>query len=185
MTDHSQLTTVWRRQENQLPSAFIFQPGPADWPEGKTLDLGRLGGVELEVLKFYRHARTEEAWVEDPAHKGDPVIQLALGSADGTPMVQQWLAADPFADEVFLGPVRLAFQRAPAASMLEDFINPPSEDKEKKTDGFRCGRTWGRRSPWARATFVWRSPPTWPMRGPMRPPTSHRPATSRRTRSWN
>ena len=33
MTDHSQLTTVWRRQENRLPSAFIFEPGPADWPE--------------------------------------------------------------------------------------------------------------------------------------------------------
>ena len=50
-------------------------------------------------------------------------------------MVQQWFAADPLADEVFLGPVRLAFQRASAASMLEDFVSPPSEDKEKKTDG--------------------------------------------------
>lgn len=125
LTNHSQLTTVWHRNENRLPSAFIFQTGPTDWPEGKTLDLGGFGDVHLEVLKFYRYARTEEEWVEDTSAAGKPAMQLALTTADGTPMVEQWLVADPFADEVFLGPVRLTFQRAPAASMLEDFSNPP------------------------------------------------------------
>ncbi len=50
-------------------------------------------------------------------------------------MVRQWYAADPLADEAFLGPIRLAFQRAPAASMLEDFVTPPSADQEKRPDG--------------------------------------------------
>ena len=89
MTDHSQLTTVWRRHENRLPSAFIFEPGPADWPEGKTLDLGQLGGVQLEVLKFYRHARTEEKWVADPAAYRRPGgANWPWPAADGTPIIQ-------------------------------------------------------------------------------------------------
>ena len=110
LTDHSQLTTVWHRNENRLPSAFIFQPGPTDWPEGKSVDLGSFGEVQLEVLKFYRHARTEEQWVEDRSAAGKPAVQLALTAADGPPMVEQWLVADPFADEVFLGSARLTFQ---------------------------------------------------------------------------
>ncbi len=82
--------------------------------------------MQLEVLKFYRHARVEEEWVADPSPTGNPAVQLALASADGTPVVQQWFVADPFTDEVFLGPVKLAFQRASVASMLEDFSSPPS-----------------------------------------------------------
>ena len=34
--------------------------------------------------------------------------------------------ADPFVDEVFLGPLKLGFQRVSAASMLEDFTSPPT-----------------------------------------------------------
>ena len=124
MTDHSQLQACLQPNENRF-LRLHFQPGPADWPEGKTLDLGGLGGVQLEVLKFYRHARTEEKWVEDASAAGRPALQLALASGDGTPISEQWLVADPFADEVFLGSVRLRFQRASAASMLEDFTNPP------------------------------------------------------------
>ena len=135
MADRNQLTTVWAQHDKGLRSLLTFEPGPTDWPEHTTLRLDAVGGVKLEVLKFYRHARTEEQWVEDPSSTGGPAVQVALTSADGTPMVQQWFAADPLADEVFLGPVRLAFQRASAASMLEDFVSPPSEDKEKKTDG--------------------------------------------------
>ncbi len=103
-------------------------------PEHTSLRLGAVGGVKLEVLKYYRHARTEEKWIEDPS-AGLPAVQMALTTTDGTPMVQQWFAADPFADEVFLGPVRLTFQRVSAPSMLEDFVNPPNEDKKKKTAG--------------------------------------------------
>ena len=91
--------------------------------------------MKLEVLKFYRHARIEEQWVADSSAAAGPAVQVALTSPDGTPMVQQWLAADPLADEVSFGPVRLAFQRAAAASMLEDFLSPPSKDEGAKSDG--------------------------------------------------
>ncbi len=66
MTDCSQLTTAWKGHENQLPEWFNFEPGPTDWPEGTTLVLDRKGSVQLEVLKFYRHARADEQWMEDP-----------------------------------------------------------------------------------------------------------------------
>ena len=130
MTDYSQIKTFWRGQENQPTSAFIFPPGPSDWPDGTTLDLGELGDVHLEVLKFYRHARTEEEWVEDSSPDGIPAVQLALANPDGTSTAQQWLVADPFAAEVFHGPVKLSFRRVPMASMLEDFASPPQGGSE-------------------------------------------------------
>jgi len=136
MADSNHITTVWAQHEQEFRSPFPpFEPGPTDWPEHTTLPLGAFGGVKLEVLKFYRHARTEEQWDEDPSSVGDPAVQLALIGPDGTSMVQQWFAADPLADDIIWGPVRLTFQCASAASMLEDFVNPPNADKEKKTDG--------------------------------------------------
>ncbi len=133
LTDQCQLTTVWGRHENQPPSAFIFERGPTDWPEGQTLDLGSLGGVQLKVLKFLRHARVRDVWVADSSSNGRPALQLALVSPDGTPMIQQWFVAEPFADEAYLGMAKIAFQQAPAASMLADFTDPPKDDTD--TDG--------------------------------------------------
>ena len=198
MTDRSQLTRrLGTDTRTGSPRRSSSSPDRPTGRKARPCDLGSVGGVQLEVLKFYRHARSEEQWVEDPSAAGSPAVQLALTSADGTPMVQQWLAADPFADEVFFGPVRLAFQRASAASMLEDFVNPPSEDKERRPTassrcttkagctGFRCGKTWGRRWPWARATSAWKSPPICPTPGPTPPPISPPPASSRTTRCWS
>ena len=115
MADHNQLAMVWARRDQPLRSLLTFEPGPTDWPEHTTLRLDAVDGVKIEILKYYRHARTEEQWIADSSSAGRPVVQVALTTVDGTPMVQQWLTADPHADEVFLGPVRLTFQRAPAA----------------------------------------------------------------------
>ena len=52
MTDRNQLTTVWAQHDKRLRSVLTFEPGPADWPEGTTLRLGAVGGVQLEVLKY-------------------------------------------------------------------------------------------------------------------------------------
>ena len=134
MPDRNQLTVVVAQHDKGVRSILAFAQEPTDWAEHNTLRLDAVGGVKLEVLKYYRHARTEEQWGEDPS-AGVPAIQVALTSSDGTPMVQQWFVADPLADEVFLGPLRLAFLRAAAASMLEDFVNPPTADKKKNPDG--------------------------------------------------
>ncbi len=135
MADRSQLTLVRAGHDGGLRSLLSFEPGPVDWPESTTLRLSPVGNVKLEVRKFYRHARIEEQWVADSAADAGPAVQVALTSPDGTPMVQQWLTADPLADEVFLGPVRVEFKRLEAASMLRDFVSPPGKDEEVKSDG--------------------------------------------------
>jgi cytochrome c-type biogenesis protein CcsB len=135
MVDRDQLAVTSAQHEKGFRSILAFDPGPTDWPEHTTLRLGTAGGVKLELLKYYRHARTEEHWDEAPESIGVPAVQVALASPDGKPMIDQWFVADPFADEVYLGPVRLLFQRAVAASMLEDFISPPAVDTKKNPDG--------------------------------------------------
>jgi hypothetical protein len=134
ITDRCQFTAAWqgrRGVHGQLRTAFIFYPGPVDWPGGKTLDLGELNGVGVEVLKFYRHARVEESWVEDRQRQGSPAIRLVLSGPDGRPVREEWLVADEFASPTFVGPVKLEFHRAPVDAMLEDFLKPPAADADK------------------------------------------------------
>jgi cytochrome c-type biogenesis protein CcsB len=140
--DYSRLRTAWVGQHDR-PHDFFFQPGPTDWPDGMTLKLHEQNGVRLEVLKFYRHARSDEQWVADSSAGGLPAILLALTGANGAAVVQQWFAADPMADEVYFGPIRVTFQRVLAASMLEDFLSPPGADK-KAPDGILSVHVDGR-----------------------------------------
>jgi ABC-type transport system involved in cytochrome c biogenesis permease subunit len=132
MTDRNELAIVLHDQNLRSHSELTFLPEPADWPAGKTLRLKPVGGVQVEILKYYRHARPEERWVADPAPGAIPAIQLALTNADGVTMVRQWFAADALADAVALGPAKLTFQRAASATMLDDFLHPPSLDKTDK-----------------------------------------------------
>ena len=133
-SDRSQLTTVWDQQENRLPLAFIFEPGPTDWPEGKTLALSPLGGVELRVLKFYRHARTEERWGEDASPAAGPAVQLCAGRrrrhAAGPTMVHGRSVCRRGPSRSCPRDVRAG---AGGTSMREDFVNPPSAGDD--TDG--------------------------------------------------
>ncbi len=126
---------------------FAFRPGPVDWPEGKTLDLGYLGGVGVRVLKYYRHAEVEEQWLADPAEAGGPAVRFALRSArapiEGHPPlfdeesgegsgIAAWLSEEM--GPLGFGPARFEIHRAPVASLVEDFLRPPSQEKEKESD---------------------------------------------------
>jgi len=129
ITDRCQFTATWRAKGNgprRPGAAFIFEPGPTDWPDGKTLDIGQFGDVAVQVLKFYRHARVEEEWVEDRDGRGPPALKFALAGADGQPLREEWLVADQFGAQEFVGPLRFELQRAAVDSMLEDFLRPPA-----------------------------------------------------------
>jgi hypothetical protein len=70
--DRSQFTTRWMDSSprpDRLSGAFIFEAGPNDWSNDQALDLGALGGVQLKVLKFYRHARTRQERPADHARQ--------------------------------------------------------------------------------------------------------------------
>lgn len=133
MPDRCLLRATRQEQGSERPRSteFIFQPGPVDWPAGKKLPLGELNGVSMEVLKFYRHARVEEDWVEDREGRGSPALKFVLAGPDGRPVREEWLIADQFGSQMSIGPVKFEFQRVPMDSMLEDFLKPPAADADK------------------------------------------------------
>ncbi len=139
-----------------VSTEFLFQPGPVDWPAGKRLALGQMGGVAVEVLRFYRHARAEEDWVEDPSGRGSPALRFELAGPDGRPVREEWLVADDFGSQMFVGPVKFEFQRLPSESMLEDFLNPPTDmgrdgvlsmHYEGRMERVEVGKNLGRKIP--------------------------------------
>ena len=133
LLDRSLLRATRREPGNEgsVSTEFLFQPGPVDWPAGKKLALGEMSGIAMQVLKFYRHARAEEDWVEDPSGRGSPALRFELAGPDGRPLREEWLVADQFGSQMFIGPVKFEFQRLPTQSMLDDFLNPPADmDRE-------------------------------------------------------
>ena len=71
--DSSLFHVEWMAQQHQddrLPAAFRFRPGPVDWSEDERLLFKELGGVRLKVLRFLAHARMDEDWIADPAGRG-------------------------------------------------------------------------------------------------------------------
>jgi hypothetical protein len=128
LTGQSLITASWQEEDKRRVSLdFAFEPGAADWPDDKTLDLGESDGVGIRVLKFYRHARKQEDWTEDPSGRGMPAVQFALSGPDGKVIQEEWLMANRFGSEVAFGPTRVGLYPAPVDSMLADFADPPSE----------------------------------------------------------
>jgi len=125
MTDRSQFSVLHQQRHadgGQSPDTFTFQPGPVDWPAGKTLDLGERNSIGLKVLKFYRHARAEEHWVADESGRGGPALKISLLGPEGQAVAEQWLVGDQFSA------AQIALHRASADLMREDFLQPPAKD---------------------------------------------------------
>ena len=125
LTERSQLTAMWHQERNMPPAAFLFNAGAVDWPEGRSLDMGELGGIHVKILRFLRHARTEEVWVEDKTERGGPAVSFALLGSGGKAGEKNWLSAGAFGGELPMGPAVFELHRAADGSLLADFINPP------------------------------------------------------------
>jgi hypothetical protein len=135
LADRCQFTATWqgrRGVHGELPIAFTLEPGPMDWPEGKTLQIGRLAEVGVKVLKFYRYARVQEDWVAQSDGPGSPAIRLGLAGPGGPMVRQDWLAADSPAAEFSIGPIRFEIQQATSPSIVEDFLKPPPADTDRE-----------------------------------------------------
>lgn len=121
---HRSQIRVLARQEDRVDSTeFVFSPGPVDWPADKRLEMATPDGLRLSVLRFYRHARPERLWVEDPSGKGKPALLLAITDGKGTS--ERWYTAALFAGPVEPGQVSVWLQEAPQASLVADFLSPP------------------------------------------------------------
>jgi len=134
LADRCQLTATWqgpRGAEGKPPIAFTFEPGPLDWPEGKTLPIGPEGGVGVNVLKFYRYAQVDVDWVAASDGSGSPAVRVGLAGAGGPVVREEWLAADSPAAERDLGPIKFGIQEATSPSIVDDFLKPPPADADR------------------------------------------------------
>ena len=135
VSDRSQLTT--REEGSSIALDFPFEPGPTDWPEGKTLDLGKLDEVEVRVIEFYRHARRQTDWAEDPSALSGPAIRFEVLDPGGKQVAQQWLVARNFTGaKTTVGPANFALYEVPIRSMLDDLLSPPTD--KLGTKGLLC-----------------------------------------------
>ncbi len=133
LSDRCQFIAQWTEGQgrpDRWPAAFVFSPGPVDRREGQALDLGQGSGVHLKLIGFYRHADRHDDWVADDSGKMPPALKIAVAEAGGAADEGSWLAANPFRPEATMGHIRCEFQRAAAASMLEDFLKPPEKDMD-------------------------------------------------------
>ena len=135
VTDREEFVVAWEGQKGfhgEGPVHYLFHAGPVDWPEGKSLDFGRLGGMGLKVLKFYRHAQVAEQWVADEEGQGGPALEFGLVGKDRQTVQREWLAPDEIGDEQSVGPARFRLLRATVDSMADDFLHPPAADMDKE-----------------------------------------------------
>lgn len=124
----TRFTAAWPERNESRAAAFVLQPGPVDWPEGKALDLGELNGVHLKMLRYLRHSQVEQTWVQDDSAAGTPAIQFALYGPDGSLLQDHWLVAEQFGGTLSMGPATFEFQKLAEDTMVDDFLDPPAED---------------------------------------------------------
>ncbi len=126
--DRSLITVERPTATGRLASQFAFHPGAVDWRDGKTLEFGESQSLGLKVLKFYRHARPHVDWVADTQDNQGPALRLALSDRLGQTVAEDWLTASAYGGEVLVGPTRYALLPLPVESMLQDFLQPPTDD---------------------------------------------------------
>jgi hypothetical protein len=124
-TDRSQLTLLLPRGKEVQSTELGFSPGPADWRSDQPLDFGKVDGMGIKVLRFYRHARYQAEWVADEAGLGKPAIQVAMSDSQGRGSGQRWCVPILFASSPRAGELNLSIEQAAAQSLRDDFLQPP------------------------------------------------------------
>ncbi len=127
LTNRSVVTAIRETDRGRQSTAFSFCPGPVDWPEGRQLDFGVSDGFGIRVLKFYRHARERTAWVADDLDYQGPALRLRLSGASGGTVAEDWLAGTVFGGQAVIGPTMYELLPITEQSMLQDFLQPPTE----------------------------------------------------------
>jgi hypothetical protein len=131
LTDASLISAERPSPRGRVSTELAFQPGPVDWPEGKTLDFGVADGFGLKVLRFVRQATERVEWVADPSGREGAALQLELRGPGGRVAGEGWLTATYFGGEAVIGPTRYELLPVPVKSMVQDFLEPPTEDPGK------------------------------------------------------
>lgn len=125
LPQQSQVTASWVNQPREAPYEYAFEPGPSNWREGTTLDLGSVDGVGVRVLRYYRHAQAVEEWSPDETGIGGPSVRVKITGPHDESANEHLLVDQDLGDEVPHGTVRIRLQRALSDRMLADFLHPP------------------------------------------------------------
>jgi hypothetical protein len=131
----SQVTVSWLDRPNEAPYEFVFEPGPADWRDGKALELGEVDGIRARVVRYIRHARVVETWIPDASGNSGLSVRFKVEGPQGSATPEQVLVDQEYGDETMFGPVRVQLQRAVSAAMLADFLEPPAVGIGKNPKG--------------------------------------------------
>ncbi len=143
LSQQSQIRASWVDRHDDRPYVFTFDSGPVDWRKGTELDLGRVDGMSVRVLNYYRHSQPVDNWIADAGGHGGPLVRFqvkqthALGNAPfGSPNPDQpivgSLADQDYGDELFVGPIAIRLQRATSDAMLADFLHPIDSELGEK-----------------------------------------------------
>lgn len=124
LPNRSQLTLLSRRGDDAQSSELGFSPGPLDWRDDHQLDFGEVDGTRVKVLRFYRHARYQPAWVEDDSEHADPAIQVSVTNSQLGTEKQRWVVPVLFGNAPVPGEPSVSIYRADVSSLQEDFLAP-------------------------------------------------------------
>ncbi len=126
LKDRSEIRFRSQSADEGAAGRISFGPGPSDWPERKSLELGMVDGLAVRARSFLQRARREAGWQPDATGIGPPVLQLSLLDSQERQVASSECVAGPFNAEQSLGPLTVRFLEATAEAMLTDFKDPPN-----------------------------------------------------------
>lgn len=167
MRDTNRIAVQWQSLSNQPDrpvSAFLFHPGPVDWPEGKVLRIGSINGIQVRVTRYLAHARPSEEWMAAPDGKGIAALRFSLAGPDIEGSHEQWLTASRFGGSTAVGSAKVEFRQAEADTMVWDFLHPPGNGFDQqgvlsihylgKLERVSVGKSLGKKVPLADGASV-------------------------------
>jgi len=127
LPDRSRITVLWQGPDGARTTRLGFHGGPVSWSEDDVLDFGAADGIGVKVLEYHPHARRQVDWVAAEPGSGVPALKLAVIGSGGVTAGQEWLGGNAFGSETPIEPSRFALLPVSAASMLDDFLDPPGD----------------------------------------------------------
>ena len=124
----SRVTAFAVGDSTQQPYEFTFAPRPFDWDAERSLHVGEVDGVAVDVSALVHHPQLKERWIADQARIGGPAVRFQVNEAAGRQVAEAWLVDQQFGEPGNIGPLRMQLARAVNDAMLADFQDPPEPE---------------------------------------------------------
>lgn len=125
---HSRVTAFAVGDSAQQTYEFTFAPRPFDWDAERSLHVGEVDGVAVDVIALVHQPQLQQRWVADQARIGGPAVRFQVNEAAGRQVAEAWLVDQQFGEPGNIGPLRMQLARALNDAMLADFQDPPKPE---------------------------------------------------------